>query len=203
MPLGKVKDIQNTRVPFLSSPPPWQQNVGHKALKQKMLNSFFCILNPEVLPHPSKKGFIQLRTVPPGVTKVESQREINDQTGLYLSFILLPAFNYFQLRGFPQLDAVYLIINPQWACLPNSVPLSSRVNVNLLHSYTTVILQTKPLACSWSNVRGEQWEEWVIPVSWLNFCPGMLFSCEAMGNRWKLLLLAQVSHSAPKCKSSF
>lgn len=82
------------------------------------------------------------------------------------------------------------------------IPFSPRVNANFLHSYTTVTLQTTPLDYLWNNVRVELYKEWVIPLSWLNFGLEMLFSCEAIGNRWKLLLLAQVIQ-VPSAKIHF
>lgn len=200
MPLWKVKDswssktdIQNTLVPFLSFPPTtakrWPQS--HKAKSVELLlyfepqSSGFQAPSP-LQKKPSSNSELCLQEWPKSKAK---GRSTTRQACASPSSFSQPSITFSSGDFLSWMQFIYLLVlsGPVFQIL---VPLSSRVKVNLLHSYTTVILQAKPLACSWSNVRGEQCEEWVIPVSWLNFCPGMLFSCEAMGNRWKLLLLA-------------
>lgn len=140
--------------------------------------------------------------MPPRVTIIKSQRKINDRTGMYLSCVSSQPSIIFSSGDFLSLMQFVYLLTLNWPLFQILVPFSPRVNVTFLHSHTTVILQTKPLDCSWSNVRGEQYREWVISLSWLNFCLGMLFSCEAIGNRWKLLFLAQVSQ-LPNAKIHF
>lgn len=109
MPLWKVKDcrpwktdIQNTLVLFLSFPSMpaegWPQSHEAKSIE---LFLYFESQNSGFQSPPAPQKRLHLTQS--------------------CAFILLPVSNSFQLRAF-QLDAVYLIINPQWTCLPNPRP---------------------------------------------------------------------------------
>lgn len=114
----------------------------------------------------------------------------------------LPAFSYFWFRGFLEPDAVCQFINLNGPLIQILLPFSPLVHVNFLYSYTTVILHTKPLGCSWSKCQRGMIQRMSHFSLLTQFCLGMLFFCKATGKRWKLLLLAQISQ-IPNAKTNF